>query len=340
MRLWSKRFWRRRLHLMALFCAMTVVTFFFGLSNLESSFILGSMLSSAPKPCACQPCIVGQENDTWFYKKLKQSVQPLLTKDNRELTNETYAWWMYLQMEEKPSSLNMVLDKLFRIIPGDEDYMDAEPTRCRKCAVVGNSGNLRSSGYGKLIDSNDFVIRINQAPTEGYEQDVGSRTTHHVMYPESAKDLNDNTNLLLVPFKILDLEWIISALTTGHITHTYEPVMSRIKANRNKVLVFSPTFMRYIHESWLKGHGRYPSTGFLSLMFALHVCDKVNVFGFGADHRGNWHHYWEVNLLDSAFRETGVHDADQEQNITQMLAKKGKITLFKGVVWSSFRWDS
>ncbi|KAK1789422.1 hypothetical protein P4O66_015351, partial [Electrophorus voltai] len=35
------------------------------------------------------------------------------------------------------------------------------------------------------------------------------------MYPESARDLNGNTNLLLVPFKILDLQWIISALSTG-----------------------------------------------------------------------------------------------------------------------------
>ena len=61
--------------------------------------------------------------------------------------------------------------------------------------------------------------RINQAPTLGYEQDVGYRTTHHVMYPESAINLNnDSTSLLLVPFKTLDLEWLISALTTGNIT--------------------------------------------------------------------------------------------------------------------------
>ncbi|KAI4894455.1 hypothetical protein NFI96_031486 [Prochilodus magdalenae] len=83
--------------------------------------------------------------------------------------------------------------------------------------------------------------RINQAPTLGYEQDVGYRTTHHVMYPESAINLNnDSTSLLLVPFKTLDLEWLISAMTTGNITYTYMPVMSRIKANRNKVLVYNP----------------------------------------------------------------------------------------------------
>lgn len=37
------------------------------------------------------------------------------------------------------------------------------------------------------------------------------------MYPESAIDLDNNTSLVLIPFKTLDLQWIISALTTGTI---------------------------------------------------------------------------------------------------------------------------
>ena len=58
---------------------------------------------------------------------------------------------------------------------------------------------------------------MNQAPTEGFEKDVGYRTTHHLMYPESAVDLGNSTCLILIPFKTLDLEWLISALTTGTI---------------------------------------------------------------------------------------------------------------------------
>ncbi|XP_076862167.1 CMP-N-acetylneuraminate-beta-galactosamide-alpha-2,3-sialyltransferase 1-like [Brachyhypopomus gauderio] len=329
---------RKRLQfLTAVLCVLLVAMYLFSLSHREPS-LLGPVLTATHKSCACESCIVGHENDTWFYKKFNPLVQPLLNKNNRDISNETYSWWMWLQMEDNPSSLPVVLNRLFQTISAKENYMDAGPSRCRTCALVGNSGNLRSSRYGKLIDSNDFVIRINKAPTQGFEEDVGSRTTHHVMYPESAIDLNETTTLLLVPFKILDLEWIVSALSTGNITSTYQPVQSRIKTNKDKVLVFSPTFMRYVHASWLDDNGRYPSTGFLSLVFALHICDKVNVFGFGADHRGNWHHYWEDNL-GSAFRETGVHDADQEQNITRILAKKGKVTLFKGVSWSSFKWE-
>lgn len=57
---------------------------------------------------------------------------------------------------------------------------------------------------------------------------------------------------------------------------------------------------------------------------------QVNVFGFGADSRGNWHHYWEQNRYSGEFRKTGVHDADYEAQIIQRLAKAGKITVFPG----------
>lgn len=59
--------------------------------------------------------------------------------------------------------------------------------------------------------------RINLAPTVGFEEDAGSRTTHHFMYPESAKNLAANVSFVLVPFKTLDLVWITSALSTGQI---------------------------------------------------------------------------------------------------------------------------
>lgn len=59
--------------------------------------------------------------------------------------------------------------------------------------------------------------RMNQAPTVGFEADVGSKTTHHFMYPESAKNLPANVSFVLVPFKALDLLWIASALSTGQI---------------------------------------------------------------------------------------------------------------------------
>lgn len=130
-----------------------------------------------------------------------------------------------------------------------------------------------------------------------------------------------------------------------------------------QVQIFNPAFFKYIHDRWTRHHGCYPSTGMLVLFFALHVCDEVrtslthfhtntqyrhvsqpvslpvlkrylifqvNVFGFGADSRGNWHHYWEQNRYSGEFRKTGVHDADYEALVIDSLVKAGKITIFPG----------
>lgn len=42
-----------------------------------------------------------------------------------------------------------------------------------------------------------------------------------------------------------------------------------------QVMIYNPAFFKYVHEAWLDGHGRYPSTGFLSLLLAVHICDEV-----------------------------------------------------------------
>jgi len=42
-----------------------------------------------------------------------------------------------------------------------------------------------------------------------------------------------------------------------------------------QVMILHPGFLKYIQERWLQKHGRYPSTGFITLIFALHICDQV-----------------------------------------------------------------
>lgn len=65
----------------------------------------------------------------------------------------------WLQSERRPANFSEVVEELFRVIPDEVLYADAGPKRCRTCAVVGNSGNLKGAQYGALIDSFDFVVR-------------------------------------------------------------------------------------------------------------------------------------------------------------------------------------
>ncbi|KAJ3584195.1 hypothetical protein NHX12_014691 [Muraenolepis orangiensis] len=61
------------------------------------------------------------------------------------------------------------------------------------------------------------IKQFNRARIVGYEEDVGNKTTLQLMYPESAVDLNNNTHLMFVPFKTLDLQWLVRAFTPHSI---------------------------------------------------------------------------------------------------------------------------
>ncbi|KAL6473796.1 hypothetical protein MHYP_G00173570 [Metynnis hypsauchen] len=38
-----------------------------------------------------------------------------------------------------------------------------------------------------------------------------------------------------------------------------------------EVMILLPEFMKYVNEIWLKQKGKYPSTGFIMLVFSLHI---------------------------------------------------------------------
>ncbi|XP_026087284.1 CMP-N-acetylneuraminate-beta-galactosamide-alpha-2,3-sialyltransferase 1-like [Carassius auratus] len=303
------------------------------LTTLVSSIILlllyfqnSLLILSERSPCACHICVSDRKKSDWFRERYNPNVPLLLNSTNSVLHADVSRWWKGLQTVPNTSSYTKVVDQLFSLFPDKHHYSDAGPDRCRTCAVVGNSGNLLGSNYGPRIDFHDFVIRINKGPTKGYEKDVGLKTTHRIMYPESAVDLDNSTHLVLFPFKILDIEWLISAFSSKTIIQTYSKVPSTIKANKDKVMVLHPAFIRYVFDNWAEGHGRYPSTGFLTLIFALHICDEVNVFGFGATSGGIWHHYFEKTLTSYQ----GVHAGKFENEIISQLQKINKILVHMG----------
>ncbi|XP_077108022.1 CMP-N-acetylneuraminate-beta-galactosamide-alpha-2,3-sialyltransferase 2-like [Ranitomeya variabilis] len=279
--------------------------------------------------CPCGPCNQKTLRTPWFNQHFNESIEPLLVRKDQVIPDHVLKWWLKLQGRNNVSQISWILEELFKVIPSGNPYEEQNKRPCRHCAVVGNSGNLKGSSHGEIIDSHNFIIRMNGARTSGFEADVGSRTTHHFMYPESAVNLSHGVHLVLIPFKLQDLRWITSALSTGEIKFTYTRVKQFIQADKDKVLIFNPTFFKYIHDNWTKHHGRYPSTGMLALFFALHICDEISVFGFGADQKGNWHHYWENNKFAGAFKWTGVHNADFESKLIEALATEGRLKFYK-----------
>ncbi|KAH0807394.1 hypothetical protein GEV33_015397 [Tenebrio molitor] len=56
-----------------------------------------------------------------------------------------------------------------------------ETRKFNSCAIVASAGALKDSSLGKTIDSHDLVLRFNHAPTKGFEEDVGRKTTIRVL---------------------------------------------------------------------------------------------------------------------------------------------------------------
>ncbi|XP_056285413.1 CMP-N-acetylneuraminate-beta-galactosamide-alpha-2,3-sialyltransferase 1-like [Pseudoliparis swirei] len=277
------------------------------------------------RPCSCDRC--SSDGET-FMKRFNRFAEPLLSA-RHNLSEENFNWWRRLQSDGRSfSTYKDTVNKMFQVIPTRAEPEPSSPARCRTCAVVGNSANLKNSHFGPVIDFQSVVIRINKGRTKDFEADVGTRTTHRVMYPESAVDLDDTTRLVLFAFKILDLEWITKALSATFSGRSYAPIKSNIKANKDLVMVLNPAFMRYVHEVWLQRKGQYPSTGFMALILALHVCDEVHVFGYGADGDGNWSHYWE-ELRNKKIR-TGGHPGLLEFALIEELDRNQIIKFYKG----------
>ncbi|XP_043566915.1 CMP-N-acetylneuraminate-beta-galactosamide-alpha-2,3-sialyltransferase 2-like isoform X3 [Chiloscyllium plagiosum] len=164
----------------------------------------------ANKACSCESCVSDRGISHWFDVRFNSSIQPQLTSSNEKIPQDILLWWLGLQ--SRHPRMRMMYSRLFETMPKFNSVENSRSCHCRRCAIVGNSGNLKGSSYGQLIDSQDYVIRMNRAVTKGYELDVGKKTTHHFMYPESAKDLGANVHLVLVPFKPLDLLWLDNVL--------------------------------------------------------------------------------------------------------------------------------
>ncbi|XP_035753356.1 CMP-N-acetylneuraminate-beta-galactosamide-alpha-2,3-sialyltransferase 4 [Egretta garzetta] len=200
--------------------------------------------------------------------------------------------------------------------------------KCRRCAVVGNGHRLRNSSMGETINTYDVVIRLNNAPVHGYEQDVGSKTTMRLFYPESAHfdprtENNPDTLLVLVPFKPMDFQWMEAILNDKKRVRKgfWKQPPLIWDANPERVRILNPYYMEVTAAKLLnlpmkqpRKVKQKPTTGLLAITLALHFCDLVHIAGFGypdsANKKQTIHYYEQITLKSMAASEHNVsHEA-------------------------------
>ena len=184
-------------------------------------------------------------------------------------------------------------------------------------AVVGSSGRLKGSKLGKEIDSFKEVIRFNRAPTVGWEEHVGAKTTIRVLnIPtfKSAPLLRWKDDQFFAK-KIKDLKIIVPGASKTLINNRNEFV----DESNEIYIAHTPNIITNARKK-LKGHINNPTVGFITIAVLLLSGITPRIYGFDLKVGRPRDHYWHDRPPTSV-----MHNFHDEAEVLKKWAKSGKL---------------
>ncbi|KAM4532796.1 alpha-N-acetyl-neuraminyl-2,3-beta-galactosyl-1,3-N-acetyl-galactosaminide alpha-2,6-sialyltransferase isoform 1-T2 [Fundulus diaphanus] len=187
-------------------------------------------------------------------------------------------------------------------------------THCNHCALVSSSGQMLGAGTGDEIDQTECVIRMNNAPTRGFEEDVGSRTNVRVVSHTSVpllvkseryyfKQSANTTYVIWGPEKNMRQDGRGVTFNTLLKLATKYLKAKIYMVTRDKIQYCDNVFQNETGLNRMKT-GAFLSTGFFSMILAMDMCDSISVYGMiddnycnRAHHRVVPYHYYEQKKI-------------------------------------------
>ncbi|KAJ1129105.1 hypothetical protein NDU88_007476 [Pleurodeles waltl] len=225
---------------------------------------------------------------------------------------------------------------------------------CIRCAVVGNGGILNGSEKGKEIDEHDYVFRVNGAVLDGFEEDVGHRTSFYFFSVNTMRNSlffyqpagfrhipqSKNISYVFIPDNDRDYYMVKAALTRSPVDQGEEEnelpsTFFGENYTSEQFKILHPDFLRYLRNRFLlsdtlgtTSRDIYrPSSGATMLLTAIHSCDEVSAYGFlTPDYQKYSDHYYDKTKQTVYFFLN--HDYEIEKQLWQKLHKQGIITLY------------
>ncbi|XP_037120980.1 alpha-N-acetylgalactosaminide alpha-2,6-sialyltransferase 6-like isoform X2 [Syngnathus acus] len=162
---------------------------------------------------------------------------------------------------------------------------------CQHCALVSSSSHVLGTKAGEQIDATECVIRMNDAPTTGYEADVGKRTTLRVVGHSSVYRLVSRPDEFMVggvDYQRIIVFWGPPSKITKDSKATMYTSIQKICSTYKRALCFTlaPEKMSRFDKlfEWETGRDRFKSnswltTGWFTMVIAIEICDNIKVYG-------------------------------------------------------------
>ncbi|XP_075057789.1 beta-galactoside alpha-2,6-sialyltransferase 1-like [Mixophyes fleayi] len=209
-----------------------------------------------------------------------------------------------------------------------------------RCAVVSSAGSMTASGLGQEIDSHDAVLRFNAAPTDGFQTDVGSKTTFRVL----------NSQIVTLPqYNFLDNPMYKKGILVMWDPAPYEADIHQVYKQEYQFLERyskyrkqnpqQPFYILNPKSSWQLWNiiqenspeliqPNPPSSGSLGILLMMNLCDEVNVYEFLPSFRQTDRCYYYQRFYDQACTFGAYHPLIYEKNLVRKLNRGDENSIF------------
>ena len=184
-------------------------------------------------------------------------------------------------------------------------------------AVIFSTSKLSGSKLGSEIDAFDNVLRFNTAPTIGFEEDVGSKTTHRITEPSTRfRERSEQC-------------FSYETLHTEALLHMQRDIQfSKLAENKefydNYHLITNQVgiFYRHFIEKITKRKYMALSSGLLGVCYAMSCSEKPTLYGFETvEERKQTTHPHYYNVMEQLDKDE-YFIGDSNKVIKNRVAKK------------------